>query len=175
MNHRYIVDRRLDAPAEAILAAIREAAAGTRFTDLPKPVRAGANGIKVRVRGTRFTVRLDSWSEGGTVDLRGVVVSEADGATRVHATAENDRYAGVLIAGLAVLSVLLWLFRVDGAGAAAILAALVGIATVLGRAFSGAGDARAAYLGEWLNGVLERLPALPPADVPGSAARIHAS
>jgi hypothetical protein len=169
MSDRHVVDRRLDAPADAVLAAILEAAAATRFTDMPKPVRGDARGLKGKVRGTRFTVRLDTISDRFNIDVAGAVLSQADGATRVHATAEEDRNAGAGAVAMAVLGLVLWVLRVEDVGWTLMgLAALVGLGRLVFHGADGRGDVRAAYLAEWLNGVLDRFPAAPPASPPPS-------
>lgn len=159
MSDRIVVDRRVDAPADAVLAAIREAAAATRFLDLPKPMRGGARGLAATIRGTRFTVRIDTLGEGDGVDLRGAVLVEEDGATRVHATTADDRHAGAIIAALVVVAALLWLFRVGGAGWVLGFAAVYAVLRLVARGAGWTGDDRAAYLADWLNGVLDRFPA----------------
>lgn len=160
---RYIVDRRLDAPANAVLAAIGEAISATRRADLPAPLRRGVHGLTGKVRGTRFTVGFDASGDGIGVDLRGAVLPAEGGATRVHASAMEDRFGGATVAGLLVIAALVWLIGGEGAGWIVVMAALLGVMMLVVRGAGWTDDARATYLAEWLNGVLDRFPAASPA------------
>lgn len=90
----YRVDRRVGAAPETVLAMIRDAAATTRRTALPPPVRKGGRGLRARVRGERFTVWVDEIFEGDGEDLHGWVLPDGDGTARVQASMQVERNTG---------------------------------------------------------------------------------
>ncbi|HST62434.1 MAG TPA: hypothetical protein VLK84_27265 [Longimicrobium sp.] len=159
----YVIDRRVGAAPETVLAMIRDAAATTRRTALPPPVRKGARGLRARVRDERFTVWVDQIFEGDGTDLHGWVLPDGEGAARVQASVQIERNAGTVVLGLLALAAVLVLAGgQDGwliAGFAVVMGSIWGIR----RAGGFMNHHHAAFLVQWLNGVLDGLPSASPA------------
>jgi hypothetical protein len=160
---RYTIDRRVGAPPETVLAAIRDAAAATPRGALPLAQQRAARGLRCRVRGDRFTVFRDDRSEGDATDLRGRVVREGEHGAIVAASVRDDSPAGMVIPAVIVALGLIggledgiqW-----GLVATGVLAGIVGL--VLRRMRGSMNHELAGFLVHWLDGVLDRLPSAPP-------------
>lgn len=171
---RYAVDRRVGAPPEAVLAALRDALAAAHPSDLPPKLRREVRGLRGKVRSQQFTLRYAERFEGEITDLRGWVLPAGEGEARVHADAAGDRHAGRLVLGLLAFAAAVGLLGGDGAWWIAGIAVFIGIVAVVRRAAGVISHERAGYLVGWLNGVLDGLPAAspaPPAST-GSAAAV---
>lgn len=169
---RYLVDRRVGAAPEKVLATIREKAGSARRSTLPLPLRREMRGLRGKVRGQRFTIRFDEIFDGDGTDLHGWVLPDGDGRARVHARVEGGRHTGIAVLGLLVLAGVVTLRGGKDGWMIAALAAALGIISMVRRAGGFMNHEQAAYLTRWLNGVLDGLPAAspaPPASV-GSAA-----
>jgi hypothetical protein len=170
---RYVIKRRVGAPPEAVLAAIRDAAATTPRGALPPAQQRGVRGLCCKVRGNRFTVYRDDRSEGDATDLHGWVVREGEHGSIVEASVRDDPPAGMVVpAGIVALGLLGGALG-DGVQWGFVgIGVLAGIVGVVLRRIRSMNHELAGYLVGWLNGVLDRLPAAsptPPAST-GSAA-----
>jgi hypothetical protein len=171
----YRVDRRVGAAPERVLEMIRDAAPTTRWTALPPPVRKGSRGLRARVRGERFTVWVDEIFEGDGEDLHGQVLPDGDGTARVLASIQVERNAG---AGVLLLLVLAGIVVLTGGPDAWIFvgfAAVVGVFSAIRRAGGITNHDRAAFLVQWLDGVLDHLPAAPPSPPDAHPATVGAA
>jgi|GEM_PF-3878802 len=156
---RYKVALRVPAPPDVVLAAIRHAIANTRRGDLPAHLQRGVRGLAGKVRGGRFTVRLDR-TEPDETDLVGRVVPVEGGGSDVRASVLDSHGApthalvllgiagGLALAGLGELA---WI--------AAGFAALVAIIATFRHATGLIDHDEAAFLVAWLRGVLDPLAA----------------
>jgi hypothetical protein len=156
---KYRLARRISAPPDAVLAAIRDALAGTQRRDLPPHLQKGVGGLRGKVRGQRFTVGLKHTGEGGeATDLVGMVVPADDGGSDVRASVLDSRNAPV--EALMLLGIAGILALTGNGGAAWMLvgfAALVAIITTFRQATGLIDHEEAAFLLEWLNAVLDPL------------------
>jgi hypothetical protein len=163
-NSRYAVDRRVGAPPDAVLAALRDALAAARPADVPRTLRTEVRGLRGKARGQRFTLRLEERSDGDVTDLRGWVLPAEEGEARVHARAVDDRNAGWAVLALLGVASAFWLLGGGGAWMMAGMAAFLAIIAVVRHAGGFISHERAGYLVHWLNGVLDQLP--PPSPAP---------
>ena len=161
---RYAVDRRVAAPPDAVLAALADAAARTRRRDIPPALQRGVSGLRCKVRGARFNLRLDERSEGSATDVQGWVVPAGEGQSRVQASAADDRGAGWGIAVFLALALGIQLSGGEGAGWMAGIAAFLALITIIRHAAGAVDEPQAGYLIQWLNEVLDTLPAPGPPD-----------
>lgn len=160
---RYRVERRLEAPPDAVLAAIRQALTATRTADIPPHLRRTTiTGIAGGVRGPRFRVGFTQWAEGDVTEVVGHVVPADDGGSLVQASVADDRNAPAFIA--VTLGIVLLVALAGGQAAAWIagVAAVVGIMAWVRRAMGGVNHDEARFLVAWLEGVLDRFPPSPP-------------
>jgi hypothetical protein len=160
----YTLDRKVAAAPEAVLEAIRAAVAATRLTDLPPKVRKGARGLRGTVRRTRFKLWIEETFEGGMTDVRGWVLPDGSGGSRVRADADDNRFAGAAAGLLMAIALLCWLAGFRGAGLAALLGIILAVAAFIRRANGSIDHAHAAFLLVWLNGVLDRFPPADPVE-----------
>jgi hypothetical protein len=160
---RYIVDRRVGAPPEKVLATIGEKAGSARRSTLPLPLRREMRGLRGKVRGQRFTVRFDEIFDGDGTDLHGWVLPDGDGQARVHARVQGGRHTGVAVLGLLALAGVVTLRGARDGWMIAALAAALWIISTVRRAGGFMNHEQAAYLSRWLHGVLDGLPAASPA------------
>lgn len=151
----YRLERHVPAPPDAVLAAIRDAVARTERRRIPPGLQRGVRGLRGKARGPRFTVSLDH-TEGGDTELVGTVVGADGGGSEVRASVLDSRHAPVealVLLGIATI------LAVTGNGGAAWMmagfAALVAIITTFRRATGRMDHAEAAFLLEWLDGVLD--------------------
>jgi hypothetical protein len=158
----YRVARHISAPPDAVLAAIRDAIDGTKRGDIPPHLQRGVRGMGGMVSGTRFTVGLDHVGEGGDheTDLVGMVLPREDGGSDVRASVLDSH--GAPIAVLVLLGIA-GVFALLGIGAFAWVAvgfaALIALAATFRDATGFIDHDEAAFLVEWLNGVLHPLAA----------------
>lgn len=158
---KYQVALRLAAPPDAVLAAIHQAIATTRRGDLPAHLQRGVRGMRGKVRGQRFTVGLEHTGDGGEeTDLVGMVVPAEGGRSDVRASVLDSHGApthalvllgiagGLALAGLGELA---WV--------ATGFAALVAIIATFRDATGLIDHDEAAFLVQWLRGVLDPLAA----------------
>ncbi len=159
----YLVDRRVGAAPETVLAMIRDAAATTRRTALPPRVRKGARGLRARVRDDRFTVWVDQVFEGDGEHLHGWVLPDGAGAARVQASVQIERNAGIEVLVLLALACVVVLTGGPDWWIFVAFAVLVGIISAVRRSGGIMNHDRASFLVQWLGAVLDRLPSAPPA------------
>lgn len=164
----YVVDRRVGAPPETVLAMIQERVGTTRRAALPLEVRRGARGLRGKVRGQRFTAWVDV-SEGDGTDLHGWVLPDGEGRVRVHARVQSERNTWMFVLGLLALAAVVTMTGGEDGWMIAGLAVLLGIISQVRRAGGATNHAQADFLLRWLNGVLDQFPAPPdpPSTRPG--------
>ena len=175
MRHpQYRLARRIPAPPDAVLAAIRNAIAGTRRRDIPPHLQKGVSGVRGKVRGPRFTVGLEQAGESGdATDLVGMVVAADDGGSDVRASVMDSR--GAPVHALVLLAVAAILVLTGSSGVAWMLAgfaALVATVATIRNAKGLINDDEAAFLLAWLNGVLDPLATLDAGATPDGADRV---
>jgi hypothetical protein len=158
----YVVDRRVGAPPEKVLAAIQERIGTTRRAELPLEVRRGARGLRGKVRRQQFTVRVDE-SEGDGTDLHGWVLPDGEGRTRVHARIQGERNTWMFVLGLFVLAAVVTLTGGEDGWMIAAGAVALGILSAVRREGGFMNHAQADFLLGWINDVLDQLPAASPA------------
>lgn len=157
---RYHVGRRVDAPAEVVLAALTRSLRTAR-RDLPLHRPKGVYGVGGRVRGDRFTVWPDRLMEGVDTQLVGMVRACDDGGSDVRASVLDEPGAGGLVLVLLALAAVAAVAGVGGAWWIAGGAAVVGGITAIRRAAGALNHAEAAFLRDWLNAVLADVQASP--------------
>jgi hypothetical protein len=157
-NAEYRVERRVQAPPEAVLAAIQDAARrGEIHARLPR----GTRGVGGRVRGEHFTVVLGPRDEDPVTELVGMVVRAAGGGSVVRASVQYDRNAAptdLAVMGLAVVAA--------GTGVAggwwlAAFASLFAMPSIIRDAAGVMGHDQARFVVAWLDHVLARFHAAP--------------
>jgi hypothetical protein len=164
---RYRVARHVPAPPDAVLAAIRDALATARRSDIPAQVRKGVRGLVGKVRGERFTIWLDDSSEGGRTELVGMVVAAEGGGSDVRASAVQDHDAGptaMVVFGIA--GVLAWAGSGDVAWVAAGFGVLLAVTAAIRSRTGITSHDEAAFLLQWLQTALDPLD---PLDTPSAA------
>lgn len=157
---RYHVARRVDAPAEVVLAALTRSLRTAR-RDLPLHRPKGVYGARGRLRGDRFTVWPDRLLEGVDTQLAGVVRACDDGGSDVRASVLDEPGAGGLVLVLLALAAVAAVAGIGGAWWLVGVAAVVGIITAVRRAAGAIDHAEAAFLRDWLNAVLDDVQASP--------------
>lgn len=153
---RYHVARRVDAPPDAVLAAIRDALATGWRGDPPLRHPKGTRGVRGKVRDERFTAWLDGVSERDDTRLLGTV-HPADGGSDVRASVLDEPGANTAVVVLLGLAAIAALAGIGGAWWIAGFAALGGIVTAVRRASGAINHREAAFLRDWLNAVLDRV------------------
>lgn len=156
---RYRLARRVPAPPDAVLAAIRDAIAGTRRGDIPPSLQRGVRGVRGKVRGQRFTVALDHSGEGADpTDLAGMVVPADDGGSEVRASVMDGRSAPTAaLVLLGIAGVLALAGMEDFAWVLAGFAVLIIVIATFRDAMGLIDRDQAAFLLQWLKAVLDRL------------------
>lgn len=176
MSHpQYRLARRVPAPPDAVLAAIRRSITRTQRRDLPPQLQKGVSGLSGKVRGQRFTVGLDHTGEGGNpTELVGMVVPAEEGGSEVRASVLDSHGAPTLelvlfgIAGFfAVLGIEVFAWTATG------FAALALVTTIVRDAAGLIDHETAAFLLQWLNGVLDPLDTARADAHPGAADPPH--
>lgn len=160
MSHpAYRVERRVDAPPDAVLAAIGEATRKIATTNIPPHLRRTTiTGVHGRVRGPRFRVRFKQWVDGDVTEMVGHVVPAEGGGSLVQASVFDDR--GAPAASLIVIGIAIVVAFAGGKEAVWIagMGMLIGVVAWVRRAMSAINHHEAQFLVDWLNGVLDRLP-----------------
>lgn len=168
---RYRIERRTQAPPDAVLAAIRHAAATAEWSDLPATLQKRTGGLRGGVRGNDFVL----WFEVGDsqqTELRGkVVAAPGGGSSEVLAFAEDGRNQGVILVLLVGMAVVV---AIAGGGIewwALVFAIVIALVAAVRRGMGIINHAQAAYHLEWLNGVLDRVERSGPVPVANDPAR----
>jgi hypothetical protein len=163
-NAEYRVEHRVQAPPDAVLAAILDAARrGKTHAHLPR----GTQGVSGKVRGERFSVVLVPRDERPMTVLVGMVAPAEDGGSVVRASVQYDRYAapmGLALFGLAGVAAVA---GVGGAWWIAAVAGLIAVPAIISDAAGVMDDDQARYLVAWLDHVLARFPTAPDAAASG--------
>lgn len=162
-RREYIVDRRVGASPDKVLARIGEKARSVPRSSLPHTVRRGARGLRGKVRGQRFTVWVDEVFDGDGTDLHGWVLPDGEGRARVHARVQSERRTWMFVLGLLVLAGVVTLTGGEDGWMIAAGAAVLWIVSAARRAGGFMNHEHADFLLRWLNGVLDELPAASPA------------
>ena len=174
---KYRLARRIPAPPDAVLAAIRDALSGTQRRHIPPPLQKGVGGMRGKVRGQRFTVGLEHTGEGAeATDLVGMVVPAYGGGSDVRASVLDSRNAPV--EALVLLGIAAVLALTGNGGAAWMLvgfAALVAIIATFRDATGLTNHDESAFLLNWLNAVLDPLASPDPGATLDGADRVSSA
>lgn len=170
----YRLARRISAPPDAVLAAIRAAVDGTQRHDLPAPLQKGVRGMRGKVRGQRFTIGLEHTGEGPEeTDLVGMVVPAKDGGSDVRASVMDSHGApthALVLLGIAGIFAL-----AGSSGVAWMLAGFAALIAVIATFRDATGlinHDEAAFLMDWLNAVLDPLASPDAGATPDAAGRV---
>jgi hypothetical protein len=166
---RYRVERRLDAPPDAVIAAIRDAIRTTKTTEIPLDLRKRTiTGLSGKVRGRRFTAGLAQLLEGDLTEMAGHVIAAEDGGSLVQASVADDRHApAVALVVIGIAGVMAFTGQ-PGAAWVAGAGVVIGIVAWMRNATGAINHDEARFLVDWLNGVLDRMPASPSPGDPGA-------
>lgn len=155
----YKVDRRVAAPPETVLTAIRDGIRATRTSDIPRELRETfVPVLRGKVSRQRFAIHLDGMDERSH-DLAGYVLPAEDGGSRVVADVGVGRPPERMPLALLAVAAVMAVAGLEGWVTLAVVAAVAWLAGVAGKRFARVPAREAEFLLSWLDRVLDGLPA----------------